>query len=494
MLTKEDEMEGICWEIREAVSRYQTRIHEKILDTEISESLSLEDFDIGPPIAKGCNAVVYAAAFKNYHAQDLAKVAEEPQPSTSHDIQPLPVEIDIPKFIQNYTGSIDDIHEIATSPRDSFVALRNFENSPMNLDLMKSVKFAERVDVRTRSRYSSMSEDSESSHEASSDDASLFHYPWALKMMFNYDIQSNAMAILRAMYKETIPARARCDSLAVENWEKVIMDQTVHLPPHPNIVMMPGYFCDQIPNLRQARALFPSALPARLNPNGYGRNMSLFLLMKRYDYSLRDYLRSEVDMRTRIILFAQLLEAVAHLNRFDVAHRDLKSDNILIDVTSDSVPLLVLTDFGCCLADKKNGLKLPYLTHEIEKGGNQALMAPEIINKEPSLFAVLNYTKADLWSCGAIAYEIFGYENPFYNSSKEDYRSAMTNQNYTESMLPEMGDEVPLIVKKLVENILQRSPSKRLSCDVAANVLELYLWAPSSWIRYGRSPTNSEVS
>jgi len=28
-------------------------------------------------------------------------------------------------------------------------------------------------------------------------------YPLALKMMFNYDIQSNALSILRAMYKET---------------------------------------------------------------------------------------------------------------------------------------------------------------------------------------------------------------------------------------------------------------------------------------------------
>lgn len=147
------------------------------------------------------------------------------------------------------------------------------------------------------------------------------------------------------------------------------------------------------------------------------------------------------------------------------------------------------------LADKTNGLRLPYLTHEMEKGGNQALMAPEIINKEPNMFAVLNYSKSDLWSCGAIAYEIFGYENPFYNSSKAKFGlSPLTNQNYSESMLPQMGDDVPLIVRKLVENILQKSPSKRLSCDVAANVLELYLWAPSSWVRYGRNPTNSEVS
>jgi len=314
--------------------------------------------------------------------------------------------------------------------------------------------------------------------------------------MFNYDIQSNAMAILKAMYRETIPARCRLDNGVAESWEKSLMDQTITLPPHPNIVLMPGFFCDQIPNLKRSREWFPSALPARLNPTGYGRNMSLFLLMKRYDNNLREYLSNDVSMRTRIILFAQLLEAVTHLNRSGIAHRDLKSDNILVDSSYDSLPLLVLSDFGCCLADKKNGLRLPYASHEVDKGGNQALMAPEIINKEPSLFAVLNYMKSDLWACGAIAYEIFGYPNPFYNPSTENsigYGPVMTNENYSESMLPELGEEVPFIVRKLVENILQRNPRNRLNCDTAANVLELVLWAPSSWIKFGRNPTNNEI-
>lgn len=36
---------------------------------------------------------------------------------------------------------------------------------------------------------------------------SINDYPLAIKIMFNYDIQSNAMAILQAMYKEIIPVR-----------------------------------------------------------------------------------------------------------------------------------------------------------------------------------------------------------------------------------------------------------------------------------------------
>lgn len=44
-------------------------------------------------------------------------------------------------------------------------------------------------------------------------------YPFAVKMMFNYDIQSNAMAILRAMYRETVPASSYHSNLGINDWE-----------------------------------------------------------------------------------------------------------------------------------------------------------------------------------------------------------------------------------------------------------------------------------
>lgn len=55
-------------------------------------------------------------------------------------------------------------------------------------------------------------------------------------------------------------------------------------------------------------------------------------------------------------------------------NRDLKSDNILIKVETDGSARLVITDFGCCL----DGLQIPYNTWEVDKGGNAALMAPEV--------------------------------------------------------------------------------------------------------------------
>lgn len=147
--------------------------------------------------------------------------------------------------------------------------------------------------------------------------------------------------------------------------------------------------------------------------------------------------------------------------------------NSLIDLNNDVHPILVLSDFGCSLADKTNGLQLPYTSIDTDKGGNTALMAPgifssiveslpvtnfsptiEIITKTPGTFSILNYTKSDLWACGAIAYEIFGQPNPFYQ---------LKNASYKDEDLPALGSNVPVIVQRLIENILHRNPNKRLN-------------------------------
>lgn len=244
--------------------------------------------------------------------------------------------------------------------------------------------------------------------------------------------------------------------------------------------------------------MYPMALPPRINPQGYGRNMSLFLLMKRYNSTLYDYLhQTELTMRTRLLLFAQLLEAIAHMYRYGIAHRDLKCDNILIDTNDgDLFPILVVSDFGCCLADRINGLILPYTSSDMDKGGNTALMAPEIINQKPGRFSLLDYTKSDLWACGAIAYEIFDEQNPFYSSqtTNNDKMIKIRSDTYSNDDLPHIhNNDVPMLIKKLMENILQRNPNKRLSPDIAANVVQLYLWAPSEWLKNNCKISSTEM-
>lgn len=368
IITADDELEGMCWEIRETVSKMHSSRED--VPSAALKAVSLEDLELGPSIGKGCSAVVYAADWKKAR------------------------------------------HE---SPED------------LPLTSLKS----------------------------------LDDYPLALKMMFNYDIQSNALLILRAMYRETLPARHSSIDGQLSHPGRQL--STVNLPPHANIVTMYNAFCDQVPDVSDGNSLYPSALPARLNADGYGRNMSLFLVMQRYQFTLERYLtRPEMHSTPRmaLLLFAQLLEAVAHLYRHGVSHRDLKTDNILIEKHERCpVPLLVLSDFGCCLADRMNGFVVPYPTEDMDRGGNAALMAPEIITKQPGPFAVLDYTKADLWAAGTIAYEIFGERNPFAAPGKGE-QSQLRNYDYLDSELPGLGENCPMLVQRLIENMLKRNPKK----------------------------------
>ncbi|XP_076255135.1 PTEN-induced putative kinase 1 [Rhynchophorus ferrugineus] len=382
ILSKDDELEGICWEIRECITKIQqTR---DIISHNFTEEdvMNLKALSFGKPIAKGSNAVVY---------------------------------------------SVKQYSEVSNTSEDSDIEI----------------------------------------------------YPLALKMMFNYDIQSNSIAILKAMYREIVPAASFFNNQGINHFEYEFLKTTRYLPPHPNIVQIFSVFSDFIPELEKCRDLYPAALPKRIYESGEGRNMSLFILMKRYHQNLHEYLKqTKISIRSSAFMFTQLLEGIVHMVTHNVAHRDLKADNLLLDLSNPNSPVLVITDFGCCLAESATDLTVPYTTNDVDKGGNTALMAPEIINKKPGVFTKLNYSKSDLWAAGSIAYEIFGCINPFYG----DKTKRLSSLSYRDEDLPNLPVNVPLILKRLVKNILQKDPSKRLDPEVAANIAQLYLWAPNSWL------------
>ncbi|KAL1502722.1 hypothetical protein ABEB36_007826 [Hypothenemus hampei] len=388
LLTKDEELEGICWELRECMSKTQWNRELNIQENfNEGSSMNLKLFTVGEPIDKGANAVVYSV-----------EVIDELRPK--------------------------------------------------------------------------------------------INFPLALKMMFNYDIQSNSLAILNAMYKETVPASVYFNHQGFSDFEYEFLNRTNHLPPHPNIVKILSVFTDFVPELEKCKELYPAALPKRIDPNGDGRNMSLFILMKKYDMNLKKYLENseKPSVRVSVLLLTQLLEAVVHMVANNVAHRDLKGDNILLDLSDPRSPLTVISDFGCCLAEKSCELSIPYNNFNVDKGGNVALMAPEIRNQKPGPFNRLNYHKSDLWAIGALAYELFGAPNPFYGHNK------LNSTSYKNEELPLLPAPVPLIFKNLIKNILRRDPNDRLDPDIVANVCQLFLWAPKLWLDVTQKfPTFQEI-
>ena len=88
-------------------------------------------------------------------------------------------------------------------------------------------------------------------------------FPLAIKMMFNYHAESNAFTILRAMHRETVPARSMTVPGEVGDLVQMLDTDKVQLKAHPNIVEMVAVFADQVPDLPGAEALYPTALPSR---------------------------------------------------------------------------------------------------------------------------------------------------------------------------------------------------------------------------------------
>jgi len=155
---------------------------------------------------------------------------------------------------------------------ENTVTLQNFVMGPIIAKGCSAAVYAARF-VNTRD------EDDLMDIEVKTKDANEF--PLAVKMMFNYDAESNAAAILNAMYKETVPARKHYRNDNLTTWEQKLTENKVILPSHPNIVAMYCVFTDMIPVLPGSWRMYPDALPSRINPQGSGRNMSLFLVMKR---------------------------------------------------------------------------------------------------------------------------------------------------------------------------------------------------------------------
>ncbi|KAL4623772.1 serine/threonine-protein kinase PINK1, mitochondrial-like [Arapaima gigas] len=309
---------------------------------------------------------------------------------------------------------------------------------------------------------------------------SVADFPLAVKMMWNIGAGSSSEAILNSMSQELVPACPK--ALEEENGANTLHGHFGNVPkrvsPHPNVITVYRAFTADVPLLPGAQEEYPDVLPPRLNPAGMGNSRTLFLVMKNYPYTLRQYLEVSVPSKKEgTLMVLQLLEGVDHLCRQGIAHRDLKSDNVLVELDSGGCPRLVITDFGCCLAETDLGLKLPFNSRCVNRGGNACLMAPEVATAVPGPGVVIDYSKADAWAVGAIAYEIFGQRNPFYTTGP----NGLDSRKYEEKQLPLLPSYVPTDTRVVVRLLLRRNPNRRPSARVAANMLHVSLWGGQAW-------------
>ncbi|VDM09678.1 unnamed protein product [Wuchereria bancrofti] len=244
-------------------------------------------------------------------------------------------------------------------------------------------------------------------------------YPYALKIMYNYEFDTSERHLWMDMGTELVPL--------IEKPPELIgfMANMTFLPhEHPNIVQMYKAFTDCMPVLEDAQRLYPEALPTA---GFYGlivdEPKTLFIVMRR---------------------------------------------QITCGTSVDDAPHLVLSDFGCALAT--GSWKVRYDVDTVHLGGNLALRAPEIRCAHPAPNNWVDFHMADLWAAATIGYEIFTRQqtNPFYGHMRSD--------QYVECELPALPKKVDCSVKMVIRDMLQIDPNKRPDPSVAANVLSISLF------------------
>ncbi len=168
--------------------------------------------------------------------------------------------------------------------------------------------------------------------------------------------------------------------------------------------------------------------------------------------SLRDRLARDGAMSpagaTRLL--REVTDGLAHAHRHGVVHRDIKPDNVML---AEGHALLM--DFGVAKAlaaghSDASGSASATLTEIGISVGTPAYMAPEQAAADPSIDA-----RADIYSLGAMAYELLSGAPPFTGTPQ----AVMTAHVLTPPA--PLSDSVPPAIAAIVMRCLTKDPDRR---------------------------------
>ena len=174
--------------------------------------------------------------------------------------------------------------------------------------------------------------------------------------------------------------------------------------------------------------------------------------------------RRKLSEKTAKFLFRQIIQGIKYIHSKNIVHRDIKLENILIDVNNN----IKICDFGIGkILDNKNK-KLH------DQCGTPMYMAPEILlsTKEKGYDAF----PVDLWSAGIALYIMLSGTLPF--SIHDEDISSINNNNEKKNFAlqyaiinhePKKIENISSEAKNLLFGLLNKNPKKRLNCDEVLN-------------------------
>uniref|UniRef100_A0A8C9M453 Death-associated protein kinase 1 n=1 Tax=Panthera tigris altaica TaxID=74533 RepID=A0A8C9M453_PANTA len=144
----------------------------------------------------------------------------------------------------------------------------------------------------------------------------------------------------------------------------------------------------------------------------------------------------------------QILNGVYYLHSLQIAHFDLKPENIMLLDRNVPKPRIKIIDFG--------------LAHKIDFGnefknifGTPEFVAPEIVNYEPLGL------EADMWSIGVITYILLSGASPFLGDTKQETLANVSAVNY--EFEEEYFSNTSALAKDFIRRLLVKDPKKRMT-------------------------------
>ena len=175
----------------------------------------------------------------------------------------------------------------------------------------------------------------------------------------------------------------------------------------------------------------------------------IFIVMEYICGDLLGFIRKRGKLSETVskIIFKQLIEGLKYIHKKKIVHRDIKLDNILIDLTNT----IKICDFGVSRKISKEEVM-----HE--HCGTPAYIAPEIFENN-------GYTgfQCDIWSAGVTLYYILGGTQPFRANSIKDLEKKVIAGDF--EPIEEVSDDA----NNLIKLMLKTDPKKRINEDKILN-------------------------
>uniref|UniRef100_H0VUM6 protein kinase C n=1 Tax=Cavia porcellus TaxID=10141 RepID=H0VUM6_CAVPO len=151
--------------------------------------------------------------------------------------------------------------------------------------------------------------------------------------------------------------------------------------------------------------------------------------------------------------------AIKFLHEHEILHRDLKLENLLLDVDGH----IKITDYNLCKAGLKAGEKTNTFC------GTLSYLAPEIIRGESYGFSV------DWWNLGTVMFEMMVGEPP-YPFADSPKNSDLNTYKVLQSMLERevnIPHHLSVEARSILKGLLKKEPEVRLGCHPQRGFIDI---------------------